>query len=107
MADRAPRIAGAGLLALDVILSDFGGPEALTFAGGTCGNVLSILSFLHWSATPIGFIGDDPAGKRLLADLTATGVRSAHLIQCAERSTPVYIQRLERDEKGRPRHTFA
>jgi sugar/nucleoside kinase (ribokinase family) len=107
MLDRAPRIAGAGLLALDVILSDSGGPEALTFAGGTCGNVLSILSFLHWSATPIGFIGDDPAGKRLLADLTATGVRSAHLIQCAERSTPVYIQRLERDEKGRPRHTFA
>jgi fructokinase len=107
MPDRAPRIAGAGLLALDVVLSESGGPGALTFAGGTCGNVLSILSFLHWTATPIGFIGDDPAGKRVLADLTATGVRSAHLIQRAEWSTPVYIQRLETDEEGRPRHTFA
>ena len=107
MPDRVPRIAGAGLLALDVILGEPGGPEALTFAGGTCGNVLSILSFLRWSAMPIGFIGDDPAGKRVLADLASAGVRAAHLIQSPGWTTPVYIQRLERDETGQPRHTFA
>lgn len=104
---RAPRIAGAGLLALDVIFCEPKGPEALTFAGGTCGNVLSILSFLRWTATPIGFVGDDPAGKRVLADLAAAGVQAAHLIQSAGWTTPVFIQRLERDEDGRPRHTFA
>jgi sugar/nucleoside kinase (ribokinase family) len=107
MPDRAPRIAGAGLLALDVILAESGGPEALTFAGGTCGNVLSILSFLHWTATPVGFIGDDAAGRRVLADLTSSGVRSAHLVQCEQWSTPVFIQRLERDDAGRPRHSFS
>jgi sugar/nucleoside kinase (ribokinase family) len=105
--NRAPHIAGAGLLALDVILCDSERPGALSFAGGTCGNVLSILSYLRWSATPIGYIGDDPAGKRILADLTTTGVRATHLIQCAGSSTPVFIQRLQRDEEGRPQHTFA
>jgi sugar/nucleoside kinase (ribokinase family) len=107
MPDHAPRIAGAGLLALDVIISEPSCPEALTFAGGTCGNVLSILSFLRWTATPIGFIGDDLAGKRVLADLATAGVHSVHIIQQAECSTPVFIQRLERDGNGRPSHSFA
>lgn len=107
MTDRAPRIAGAGLLALDVIISEPSCPGALTFAGGTCGNVLSILSFLRWTATPIGFIGDDLAGRRVLADLATAGVHSAHIVQQAERSTPVFIQRLERDGNGRPTHSFA
>ena len=104
--DRAPRIAGAGLLALDVIIPDPSSPDALTFAGGTCGNVLSILSFLRWRATPIGFIGSDPAGERVLADLASAGVHSTHLIQHAKWSTPVFIQRLQRDQEGRPKHSF-
>jgi fructokinase len=104
--DRSPRIAGAGLLALDIILCEPGSSAALAFAGGTCGNVLSILSFLRWTATPIGFIGDDPAGKRVLADFATAGVRAAHLFQRSEWTTPVFIQRLARDDEGRPRHTF-
>jgi sugar/nucleoside kinase (ribokinase family) len=107
MPSRSPRVAGAGLLALDVIISDSDRTDALTFAGGTCGNVLSILSFLRWTATPIGFIGDDPAGKRVLADLATTGVQAAHLIQRAEWNTPVFIQTLEQTEDGRAKHSFA
>ena len=104
---RAPRIAGAGLLALDIVLWESDGPGAFAFAGGTCGNVLSILSFLRWTATPIGFIGDDPAGKRVLADLSTAGVRAAHLVQTGEWATPVFIQHLMRDDGGRPHHTFS
>lgn len=107
MPDHALRVAGAGLLALDVIISEPGCPDALTFAGGTCGNVLSILSFLRWTATPIGFIGDDLAGKRVLADLATAGVQSAHLIQQPQCSTPIFIQRLEHDGSNRPKHSFA
>lgn len=107
MAEATPHIAGAGLLALDVVISDPDSPAALTFAGGTCANVLSILSFLRWTATPIGFIGDDPAGRRVLADLATAGVHSIHLIPRAESSTPVFIQRLERDPGGLPKHSFA
>jgi sugar/nucleoside kinase (ribokinase family) len=107
MPNHSPRIAGAGLLALDVIISEPDRTDALTFAGGTCGNVLSILSFLRWTATPIGFIGDDPAGNRVLADLATIGVQAAHLIQRAESNTPVFVQRLERTEDGRAKHSFA
>jgi sugar/nucleoside kinase (ribokinase family) len=107
MSSRLPRIAGAGLLALDVIISELDRTDALTFAGGTCGNVLSILSFLRWTATPIGYIGNDAAGKRVLADLTTAGVQAAHLIQRAEWNTPVFIQRLEQTEDGRAKHSFA
>lgn len=104
---RSPRIAGAGLLALDVIVSAPDRSDALTFAGGTCGNVLSILSFLRWDATPIGFIGNDPAGDRVLADLAAAGIQAQHLVQRAEWSTPVFIQRLGKSADGQPTHTFA
>jgi sugar/nucleoside kinase (ribokinase family) len=104
---RSRRIAGAGLLALDVIVSAPDRPEALTFAGGTCGNVLSILSFLRWDATPIGYLGDDPAGHRVLADLAAQGIQAQHLVQRAEWNTPVFIQRLTKNEDGRPTHSFA
>ena len=106
MHSRSPRVAGAGLLALDVIISDSDRTDALTFAGGTCANVLSILSFLRWTATPIGFIGDDPAGRRVLADLATAGVQAAHLIQHAEWSTPVFIQTLERTQDGPAKHSF-
>jgi sugar/nucleoside kinase (ribokinase family) len=110
LADRpnhAPRIAGAGLLALDIVLCESDGPGAFAFAGGTCGNVLSILSFLRWTATPIGFLGDDPAGRRVLADLSTAGVRAPYLVQTGEWATPVFIQHLMRDDGGRPHHTFS
>lgn len=100
------RIAGAGLLALDVVVLDDDRSAALTFAGGTCGNVLSILSYLHWSSSAVGFIGNDDAGRRLLSDLMSVGVHSRHLVKNPISSTPVFVQRLQRDRHGRPSHTF-
>jgi sugar/nucleoside kinase (ribokinase family) len=105
-ANPTPRIAGAGLLALDIVLREPHEAGALTFAGGTCGNVLAILSFLRWTATPVGFIGNDSAGKRVLTDLTAVGVRGNHLIQSSEWITPIFIQHLKQDPQGQPHHTF-
>lgn len=107
IATNVPRIAGAGLLALDIVLCEPDGPGALAFAGGTCGNVLSILSFLRWHATPVGFVGNDAAGKRVLADLSSAGVRAVHLVENGDWRTPVFIQHLERDSGGRPHHSFS
>ena len=102
----APRIAGAGLIALDIVLREPEGAASLTFAGGTCSNILAILSFLRWTATPIGFIGNDSAGKRVLADLAAAGVKVDFLVQSSDWITPMFIQHLTQDIHGQPHHTF-
>ena len=106
MVERAFHVAGAGLLALDVVMASEQGPFALTFAGGTCGNVLSILSYLEWTSSAIGFIGDDDAGARMLSDLAVAGVQSRHVRRSGHHSTPVFVQNLQRDETGNPRHQF-
>ena len=76
------RIAGAGLLALDLVI----GPDASRpigcWAGGTCGNVLAILAFLGWDSYAIGRMNGDAAAQRVCADLARWGV---HLdwVNCA------------------------
>lgn len=93
-------------MALDVVMYEDGQPGALTFAGGTCGNVLSILSYLRWASTAVGYLGKDEAGKRVMDDLISVGVHAHHLVPASVCTTPVFVQRLRRDEDGRPRHTF-
>src|SRR3981081_336578 len=101
------RIAGAGLMALDVVICEEHVPPALTFAGGTCGNVLAILSYLKWKSTAVGFVGDDEAGNRVLADLISVGVSAEYLLRDSLGHTPVFVQTLRKDTSGRPRHTFS
>lgn len=101
-----PRIAGAGLVALDVVLGE-GAHEAATFAGGTCGNVLAILSYLGWAASPIGQLGADVAGRKVMSDLRRWGVDSSLLVERSYLRTPVYIQHLRSDTTGERLHTFS
>lgn len=100
------RIVGAGLLALDVVISDPDAELASTYAGGTCGNVLSILGYFGWQAVPIATIGDDDAGKRLLADLKRWKLPLDRIVIDRDCRTPVFVQTLHRDSHGRPRHSF-
>lgn len=99
-------IAGTGLLALDVLIADPGTESASTYAGGTCGNVLSILGYFGWRATPIATVGDDSAGKRLLADLRQWSVSLDRVVVDSASRTPVFVQTLHKDPQGRPRHSF-
>jgi fructokinase len=39
---------GTGLVALDLVVSNDNSVPPRYYAGGTCGNVLTILSFLGW-----------------------------------------------------------
>ena len=52
LAVQTPVVVGTGLVALDIVInSDVHRPPQL-WAGGTCGNVLTILSYLGWHAYP-------------------------------------------------------
>ena len=104
--DDRPKIFGIGLVSLDLVVSLQ--PFALirSWTGGTCGNILSILAFLDWEAYPIARMNDDPASKRVRADLTRWGVR-LDFSQCSPTShTPIIVQEIQKRSDGSPTHRF-
>ena len=48
-----PTVYGTGLVALDIVIGSDANESAYHWAGGTCGNVLTILSYLNWTSFPI------------------------------------------------------
>lgn len=97
--------AGAGLIVLDLLLSDE--LDAIpACAGGTCGNILSILAFLGWSAYPIARLGNDAVGDKLREDLRRFGVREDFLAIDPKAATPVIIQQNRRLSNGDVSHRF-
>ena len=59
-----PVAVGTGLLALDVIVNaETEGPPQC-FAGGSCGNVLTILSYLDWNTFPVARLSQGLATDR-------------------------------------------
>lgn len=103
------RCVGTGFIALDIIRSAIDSHTTLErrHAGGTCGNVLGILSYLGMRATAVGRIGGDPAGSQLRADLQRWKVDVRLLSAEGGRRTPVVIQESYVDSRGRARHRFS
>ncbi len=102
-----PTIIGTGLLALDVVIADSFPAEPIVCAGGTCGNVLTALSFLNWEAYPIARLRADAASKRVTDDLKSWGVRLDFVTLDDEGSTPVVVQHIRRNKAGVPSHSFS
>ena len=104
---RTPKILGTGLVALDLVVSS--DPEApiRSWAGGTCGNVLSILAWLGWEAYPIARMNGDAASARVKADLRRWGVR-LDLSECGPAvSTPIVVQEIKTSSSGDSTHRFS
>ncbi len=99
---------GTGFIVLDVIRNSVGATATeKRFAGGSCGNVLTILAYFGWDANAVGRIGDDHAGRELIADLGKWGVETDLLQVEVGRGTPIIVQENYLDAKGRPRHRFS
>lgn len=103
---KKPTVLGIGLVALDVVA---GGTEHAKedglYAGGTCGNVMTLLSFFGWNALPVSRLDDDAAGKLVRADMTRAGVNLQYVGLEPTASTPVVMQRIITDGEH-PRHVF-
>jgi len=103
----APSVISMGLVALDVVI----GPESKSvprlWAGGTCGNVTAILSYLGWTAFPLARLGKDFAARFVREDLNKWNVRLDYVLQDAAVQTPVVIERIKNDKHGHPQHTFS
>ncbi|MBK7635904.1 MAG: hypothetical protein IPJ13_17690 [Saprospiraceae bacterium] len=91
--EKKPICVGAGLVALDVVIN--GNPKIplKLFAGGSCGNVLTILSFLNWETLPIARLNVNNASQELLTDLKPWNVNTSLITQSSDGSTPIIIQK--------------
>ncbi len=99
---------GTGFIVLDVIRNSVGTTATeKRFAGGSCGNVLTILAYFGWDANAVGRIGDDHVGRELVADLSKWHVNTKLLQIEAGRGTPIIVQENYLDARGRPRHRFS
>ena len=101
-----PKVFGTGLIALDLVVGPDPEVPVSSWAGGTCGNVLTILAYLGWDAYPIARMNDDVASDRVRADMKHWGV---HLdwANCAPTAhTPMIVQEIRRRRGGRSSHRF-
>ena len=102
-----PKIFGTGLIALDLVMGSDPQSPVWSSAGGTCGNILSILAFLGWDAFPIARMNGDAASERVKADMARWGVR-LDFASCDPTSrTPIIIQEIRRRSDGSPTHRFS
>lgn len=101
-----PKIFGTGLVALDLVMGLDQSTPVQSWAGGTCGNVMTIMAYLGWDAYPIARMNGDPASERVRADLSSWNVH-LDFANCAPTShTPIIIQQIRRGQDGKPTHRF-
>ncbi len=101
-----PKIFGTGLIALDLVVGIQANAPIKAWAGGTCGNVLSILAYLGWDAFPIARMNGDPASERVRQDMARWGVRLDFASCGPTTHTPIIIQEIRQGRDGKPKHRF-
>ncbi|HMT54097.1 MAG TPA: PfkB family carbohydrate kinase [Saprospiraceae bacterium] len=101
-----PICVGAGLVALDIVINDTQNEPLKLFAGGSCGNVLTILSFFDWEAFPLARLKENNASKQLITDLKRWNVNTKMISQTLDGSTPIIIQKIRMDKNGNSKHDF-
>lgn len=96
---------GTGLIALDMVINgDIHQPRF--WAGGSCGNVLTILSYLGWMSYPIARLKDNHITTEVLQDMEIWGVQTHLISRNSDGSTPVIVERIVNNRYGMPRHYF-
>lgn len=102
-----PTIIGTGLLALDYIISANENDSAQVWAGGTCGNVLTILSHFGWNSFPVSRLSEDDRSNFVKSDLERWGVRLDFAQSGSPSETPVFIQENKQTKCGHVTHSFS
>ena len=97
--------AGAGLISLDVLIWDGQTIPVSYYVGGTCGNVMMILSYMGWETYPIARLDGTKDGLRVLDDMKRHHVHT-DFVSTQDGKTPVIIQRNFINKDGIPTHKF-
>ncbi len=88
---------GTGLVTLDVLVDSKEDNQRRLWAGGSCGNVLIILSYLGWKASPIVCLGEDSASQIIIDDMKKWNVNTELIFRSGKVSSPIIIEKLHND----------
>lgn len=102
-----PLIVGTGLISLDIVLGQVASASPQLYAGGTCGNLLTIMSYLGWRSFPVARLNGDKASKHVVADLKRWGVRTDWATTQPGSDTPIIVQRIKKSADGEVSHRFS
>jgi sugar/nucleoside kinase (ribokinase family) len=100
-------VVGTGLIALDVVIDADKNGDPWLWAGGTCGNLMAILSYLGWQAFPVCRLNNDAASRCVEDDLHRWGVRLDFAKLSPGSRTPIIVQRIAKTSSGLPFHRFS
>ena len=95
---RMPTVVGTGLVALDVVFKEDQAKPIGRWAGGTCGNVLSILGWLDWDSYPVARLRAGSEANAIKRDLRRWKIKTDLITQSEKGSTPVILQYIKRDK---------
>ena len=101
-----PTVVGTGLIALDVVFNENQAEPMGRWAGGTCGNVLSILGWLGWSAWPVARLKEGDEASAIRRDLKQWGVELDFVTEEPAGSTPIILHYIQSNEDGEVFHRF-
>lgn len=99
-----PVCIGVGFVAADIVE---GRTEEFVAAGGSCGNVMTILAWLGWKSYPVARLGKDWAASVVRKEFKAIGLENAFLSEEKAVQTPIVIQRFVEDKDGKRGHRFS
>lgn len=101
-----PTVIGTGLLTLDAVINHNKSGQPQFWAGGSCGNVMTILSYLGWQAYPIVRLGNDANAKILKNDIKRFGVHLEYIFTEPETDTPIIIEKIYSQPNTTRTHRF-
>jgi fructokinase len=101
-----PKVIGTGLVVLDIIINGDIKCNPQLRAGGSCGNVLTILSYLGWKSYPIARFGEEETARMIIDDMQEWGVETSLITQNNSGSTPIIVEKIKKKRNGEPTHRF-
>ena len=101
-----PLVAGTGLLTIDIIKNNVENQPPISKAGGSFGNVITILSYLGWDAYPIARLGNDDIAIKIKDDLNKFNVNLNYIMLDKSTKTPLIIENVGNDKSNKPKHSF-
>jgi fructokinase len=97
---------GTGLVTLDIVSKANNGLNLKFWMGGSCGNVLIILSYLGWESCPVVRLGDDSAGRFLIKEMKSFELKCDLVSLSKSASTPIIVEEISNGVHGNPLHRW-
>lgn len=100
------KCSGTGMIALDIVINHTSNSIPFFLTGGSCGNVLTILSYLGWESYPIARLKNDLISTYLINDLKKDKINTDLLLINNFGSTPLVIEKIIATGSGNPKHSY-